>query len=115
MVPVPKNGTPRDTSLTPISIMVVDTIGVKKSRILLKVLLYPASTKMLIYRKTLPTRSAGLILLQQAEEITTLVGTMETAKCSIYTVYDCPNSIRIDKLTSRKLSSLIINVDMISF
>ena len=26
MIPVPKNGTPKDLSLTPISIMVVDTI-----------------------------------------------------------------------------------------
>ena len=36
MIPVPKNGTPKDSSLTPISIMVVDTIGLLPSRKLLK-------------------------------------------------------------------------------
>ena len=41
MVPVPKNGKPRDSCLTPITIMVIDTIGLKKSRVLLKVLLDP--------------------------------------------------------------------------
>ena len=48
MVPLPKMGTPRDSSLTPISIMVVDTIGLKKSRALLKVLFDPGSTKTMI-------------------------------------------------------------------
>ena len=35
MIPVHKTGTPRDSSLTPITIMVVDTMGLKKSRSLL--------------------------------------------------------------------------------
>ena len=38
-VPVPKNGTPRDLSLTPITIAVMDIIGLIKSRKLLRVLL----------------------------------------------------------------------------
>ena len=37
MIPVPKTETPRDSSLTPITIMVVDTMGLKKSRSLLQV------------------------------------------------------------------------------
>jgi hypothetical protein len=41
MIPTPKTGTPRDSSLTPITIMVVDTMGLKKSRALLKVLFDP--------------------------------------------------------------------------
>ena len=63
MVPVPKNGTPKDISLTPITIMVINTIGLKKSRILLEVLLDPGSTKMLIHHKVLP-KSASIIPLQ---------------------------------------------------
>ena len=39
MVPVPKGGTPKELSLTPITIMTIDTIGMKKSRNILKVLL----------------------------------------------------------------------------
>ena len=49
-VPVPKNGTPRDLSLTPITIAVVDTIGLVKSRKLLKVLLDPGSSGTMIKR-----------------------------------------------------------------
>jgi len=43
MIPVPKQGTPRarDISLTPITIMVVDTMELKKSRALLNVLFDP--------------------------------------------------------------------------
>ena len=76
MVPVPKIGTPRDTSLTHISIMVIDTMRLKKSRILLKVLLDPGSTKTLIHGKVLP-RSASLIPPHQAKEITILIDTMK--------------------------------------
>ena len=54
MIPVPKTGTPRDTSPTPIMIMIVKSIGLKQSRAILKVLLDPGSTKTMISRKTLP-------------------------------------------------------------
>ena len=40
--------------LTPITIMVVDTIGLKKAIALVKVLLDPGSTNTLIRRKALP-------------------------------------------------------------
>ena len=78
MVPLPKMGTPRDSSLTPISIMVVDTIGLKKSRALLKVLFDPGSTKTMISKKCLP-RGASLIPLEQAKEVQTLAGNMQTS------------------------------------
>ena len=48
MIPVPKNGTPKDSSLTPISMMVVDIIGLLALRKLLKVLFDPGSTRTLI-------------------------------------------------------------------
>ena len=76
MVPVPKNDTPRDISLTPITIIVINTIELKKSGILLKVLLDPGSTKTLILRKALP-RNASLIPLQQVKGVSTLAGTMK--------------------------------------
>ena len=48
MIPTPKNGTPRDLSLTPISIMVIDTISTIKSRKILKVRFDPCYTKTMI-------------------------------------------------------------------
>ena len=70
MVPVPKNGKPRDrdSSLTPMTTMVIviDTISLKKSRVLLKVILDPGSTKILISRKALP-RGTCLIPLQEVK------------------------------------------------
>ena len=51
--------------------MVVDTIGLKKSRVLLKVLLDPGSTKTLISRKALP-RCISLVSLQEVNMIKTL-------------------------------------------
>ena len=45
-VPVPKSRDPKNRSLAPISIMVVDTVGLVKSRKLLKVLFDPGSTKL---------------------------------------------------------------------
>ena len=78
MAPIPKLGTPRDSSLTPITIMVVDTIGLKKSRALLKVLFDPGSTRTLISKSCLP-RGTSLIPLEQAKEVKTLAGSMKTA------------------------------------
>ena len=75
MIPVPKPGTPRDSSLTPITIMVVDTMGLKKSKSLIKVLFDHGSTKSLISRKALP-RGAQLIPLPSAKKVTTLAGSM---------------------------------------
>jgi len=51
MIPVPKTGTPRDSSLIPITVMGVDNMGFKRSRSLLKVPFDPGSTKSLIGRK----------------------------------------------------------------
>ena len=67
MIPVPKQGSPRDSSLTPITSMVVDTMGLKKSRVLIKLLFDPGSTKSLISRKALP-RWAQLIQLTSAKQ-----------------------------------------------
>jgi len=79
MIPVPKTGTPRDSGLTPITIMVVDTMGLKKSRSLLKVLFDPGSTKSLISRKV-SLRGAHLTLLTSATKVTTLAGSMQTSE-----------------------------------
>ena len=53
-VPVPKNGKPRDLSLTPITIAVMDTIGLIKSRKLLRVLLDPGSSGTMIHEIIVP-------------------------------------------------------------
>ena len=58
--------------------MVIDTIGLKKSRILLKVLLDPGSTKTLTSCKVLP-RGTSLTPLQEINMVKTLAGTMKAA------------------------------------
>ena len=82
MIPVPKQkqGIPRDSSLTPIptTVMVIDTMGLKKSRALIKVLFDPGSAKSLMSRKSLP-RGAQLIPLTNAKKVTTLAGSMKTS------------------------------------
>ena len=77
MIPTPKNGQPRNLSLTPISIMVVDTIGTITSQKLLKVLFDPGSTKTMISRKALP-RGALPLKLSNTQKVSTLAGTMNT-------------------------------------
>ena len=77
MIPTPKNGQPRDLSLTPISIMVVDTIGTITSHKLLKVLFDPGSTKTMISRKALP-KGALHLKLGNTQKVSTLAGTMKT-------------------------------------
>ena len=77
MIPVPKNGTPKDKSLPPISIIVVKTIGLKQSRSLLKVLFDPGSTKTLISRKALPRGVIPMPLLN-TKDVNALAGTMQT-------------------------------------
>ena len=92
MIPVPKTGTPRDSSLTPINIMVVDTMGLKKSISLLKVLFDPGPTKSLISRKVSP-RGAQLIPITGAKKVTTLAGSMQTSDMVHYVTSDCLNLI----------------------
>ena len=56
-IPVPKTDNPRNKSLTPISIYVIDTIGLVTSRKLLKVLFDPGSTKTMIKYSTVPCKA----------------------------------------------------------
>ena len=74
-VPVPKNENPKNKSLTPISIMVVDTVGLVKSRKLLKVLFDPGSTKTLIKKSAIPA-AATPIPIQEKRKINTIAGSM---------------------------------------
>ena len=60
-VPVPKCRDPRNMSLTPISIVVVDTIGLVQSRKLLKVLFDPGSTRTLIKKSVVPEKAVPII------------------------------------------------------
>ena len=112
MIPVPKIGTPRDSSLPPITIMVVYTMGFKESRSLLKVLFDPGSTKSLISRKALP-RMAKLIPLTSAKKVTTLAGSMQTKDMVHLRDLRLPE---FDKnRMSRKLSFSMENADMTSY
>ena len=77
MIPMPKNEQPRDLSLVPISIMVIDTIGTITSQKLLKVLFDPDSTKTMISRKASPK---GVLPLKMGntQKVSTTSGIMET-------------------------------------
>ena len=68
---------PNKKWLTPISIMVVDTISAVKSCTLLKVLFDPGSTATLINRKCLPKHCKAISIKQECK-INTLVGSCET-------------------------------------
>jgi hypothetical protein len=68
---------PNKRRLTPISIMVVDTISDVKSRILLKVLFDPGSTATLISRKCLPPHCKPCTI-DQTRTISTLAGSCTT-------------------------------------
>ena len=61
-ISVPQNGTPYDLSLTPISIMVVDTIGLLPSRKLLKVPFDPRFTCTLIKASIVPEKAKAVAL-----------------------------------------------------
>ena len=78
-IPVPKTGNPRNNSLTPISICVIDTIGLVTSRKLLKVLFDPGSTKTMIKSSAVP-RKAVPVSMKQGKKINTIAGQMQTSK-----------------------------------
>lgn len=75
-VQVPKNGTPRDLSLTPITIAVVDTIGLVKSRRLLKVLLDPGLSGTMIKESVIP-KEVRPVSPSRDKTIKTIAGKME--------------------------------------
>ena len=75
---MPKTGKPKDTSLTPVTIMVAKSIGAISSKILLKVLLDPGSTKTLISKKVVPRTASPAETGSQQRS--TLAGTMKTTK-----------------------------------
>src|SRR6056300_956911 len=75
MVPVPKTGTPRDPSLTPISVMIVKTIGGVTLCQILKILFDPGSTKTLIHRSVVPNNALPQ-KLGATKRISTLAGNM---------------------------------------
>ena len=82
MIPTPKNKQPKDRSLTPVTIAVAGTIGTIESKILLKVLLDPGSTKSLINRKILP-KNVSPARLSKTTQVKMLAGTMNTTKMVI--------------------------------
>ena len=78
-VPVPKCRDPRTMSLTPISIAVVDTIGLVRSRKLLKVLFDPGSTRTLIKKSIVPEKAVP-ISLGREKRVKTITGSLNTRK-----------------------------------
>ena len=69
-------------NLTPVTIMVVDTISSVKSRILLKVLLHSGSTATMINRKCLP-RNCKPCEITSSRQINTLAGTYTSTEVVI--------------------------------
>ena len=79
MVPTPKNPTPRNRSLTPITVAIVGTIGSVESKALLKALLDPGSTKTLVNKKIVP-ELARPAKLNKGIKVKTIAGTMKTSE-----------------------------------
>jgi len=73
------NVLPSQTKLTPITIMVVDTISAVKSRRLLKVLLDSGSTTTLINKKCLP-KNCKTCKISKNRMVTTLAGSYNTSE-----------------------------------
>ena len=103
-------------NLTPVTIMVVDTIGTIKSRRLLKVLLDSGSTTTLINKRCLP-RACKPCPISQSRMVNTLAGSYQSSAMVIMrNIRFCLNSIKIEMLTSKKLSHLNqTHVNMMSF
>ena len=78
-IPCPKTGNPKNKSLTPISIYVIDTIGLVTSRKLLKVLFDPGSTKTMIKSSAVPKKAVP-VSMKQGKKINTIAGQMQTSK-----------------------------------
>lgn len=79
-VPVPKMDTqPLPENMTPITIMVCNTIGLKVSRKILRVLLDSGSTKTLIHRRVLP-KDLVPHKLGHDKEVNTLAGNMRVSE-----------------------------------
>ena len=76
-IPVPKNKNPKNRSLAPMLIMVVDTIGLVRSRTFLKVLFDPGSAKTLIKASVIP-RLAKPVSMKSGKKINTIAGSMKT-------------------------------------
>ena len=74
MIPTAKIPKPRKSSLAPITIGVIGTIGAVTSKTLLKVLLDPGSTRTLINKKVLP-KNVNPAVLQSKTSVTTIAGT----------------------------------------
>jgi hypothetical protein len=72
------SSTPPTRSLTPVTIMVVDTIGVVKSRRLLKILLDSESTITLINKRCLP-RKCQPCPTSQSRMVYTLAGSYQSS------------------------------------
>jgi hypothetical protein len=68
--------------LTPVTIMVVDTISSVKSRMLLKVLLYSGSTTTVINRKCLP-RNCQVCKISNSRKISTLAGSYTSSEMAV--------------------------------
>ena len=75
MIPTPKGATPRNQSLTPITIAMVKSIGTLKSRVLLKCLLDTGSSTTMIHRRALPKKIMP-VPLKRSKTVTTLAGQM---------------------------------------
>jgi hypothetical protein len=71
--------TPSNKNLTPVTIMVMDTIGTAKSRRLLKVILGSGSTTTLIYQSCLPRKCQPCKIAQNTRVVNTLAGSYQSS------------------------------------
>ena len=97
--------TPPTRNLTPVTIVVIDTIGTVRSRRLLKILLDSGFTTTLINKRCLP-RKCQPCLISQSRMVNTLAGSYQSSAMVVMHNSRLPELDKIGILTSRKLSYL---------
>ena len=96
---------PPNRNLTPVTIMVADSIGVFRSRKLLKVLLDSGSTTTLINKKCLPKKCRPC-QISQSKMVNTLAGFCQLSAMVVIAIQNCLNLTKIEILNNKKHSYL---------
>jgi hypothetical protein len=107
-----KSNKNKSKQLTPVTIMVVDTISSEKSRILLKVFLDSGSTTTMINRKCLP-RNCQTCTTSKSREMGTLAGSYTSSEMVVLRNLRLPELDKNRNVVNKKHSYLMqIPADM---
>ena len=95
----------QNRNLTPVTIMIADSIGTVRSRKLLKVLLDSGSTATLINKRCLPKKCKPC-QISQSKMVNTLAGSYQSSAMVVMHNLRLPNLTKIETLNNKKHSYL---------